>query len=64
MRGEFGAIGGAGILAAPVAVVEQSGLRPTLPQGHAQGGQRQGGVELGAKGPADPLSAVEVQHHR
>ena len=57
-------VGGAGVLAAPIRVVQQPGWRTTIPQCHTQGVQNQQGVHGLAHRPANHFARKQVQHDR
>jgi hypothetical protein len=57
---ELGAVGGAGVLAAAIGVVEQPWRGLSMSEGHLQGVGGQAGVETLLHGPADNSAAIKV----
>ena len=55
-------VGGAGVLAALVGMVQQSRSRTASHQGHAQGGFHQVGIHLRGHGPTDYSAGKQIQN--
>ncbi len=62
--GQALAVAVAGVLAAPIRVVDESGRWPASGDGHVEGVEGDAGGQTGAHRPADDPAGEEIEHDR